>query len=186
LCFLISLWVIFISTLFGIAFYLSFSIPISTITKILEDKEWDDTFTGTQKIILVAEIWGAGFMISTFFLRLCYLISFLEPLKRELEIIQQNGIRNIEIVRVMNQFILPCVYYLTLYITLPHLISKLILPFFFSPLTQYKIYILSYPSIILLIFIWLITLKLIQFYNYLHDEVYNQTYLATQSLVNNE
>lgn len=181
---LFVLWFILVPILIGSAIEMSIVVPTRLAIEILVSENFDDSLTGSQPVLLLAEVWSLGLFFSITILKLPDVFPGLQNFAQELNRVKQNGFRNVELIRVVNNLILPVVYHLVLFLTVPYVVNKTILPFFVLPQTQYHIFVFSYPSIVALLILKLVVQALTKIYNKLHDIVMDKLYLSKEVLVN--
>ncbi|KAG2382499.1 hypothetical protein C9374_005079 [Naegleria lovaniensis] len=181
---LFALWFILVPILIGGAIEMSIVVPTKLAIEIVVSENFDDSLSGSQPVLLLAEVWSLGLFFSITILKLPDLFPGLQHLAQELTRVKQNGFRNVELLRVVNYIILPVVYHLVLFLTVPYIVNKTILPFFVLPQTQYHIFVFSYPSIVALLILKLAVQALTKIYNKLHDIVMDKLYLSKEVLVN--
>jgi len=181
---LLFLWFIIVPTLIGGAIQMCIAVPTKLLFALFMTDNFDDSLTGQQPVLLIAEVWSIGLFFSISLLKVCRYIPGMEHFKTELDRMKNNGFRNVELLRVINQMILPVVYRLIIYLTIPFILNKLILPFFVTPLIQYRIFILSYPSMLILIGFRYALRSLLKIYRSVHDSVKDHLFLSRETLVN--
>lgn len=169
-----ALWFTVIPVLLGLAFEISLMIPV-----LMNDK---------TALMPLSELWAFGVFLSGICVRFTYLLKNVRALdswRIEFDRVAANGPQQLEAMRIFLNILFPIIFWLSVFICVPYLFAKLIVPFFVSTrLVQYKVQVYSYPTIVLL-FMGYFMVQLVRMgWNKLHESVRDRRYLIRRSVVN--
>ncbi|EFC37539.1 predicted protein [Naegleria gruberi] len=176
--------IVLIPLLIGGAVHMSVVVPTTLFISKLESEDLDDSLSGSQPVLMLAEVWSTGLLFTIVAYKVVKFLPGTEEIYTEISRIKTNGFRNVEFIRPLNRVLLPFVYNLVLFLTLPFIVSKLVVPFFVTPYVQYQLFVLSYPALVFWIVSKHIYFVLAKLYHKLHDLVMDQLFLSQERLIN--
>ena len=176
--------IVLIPLLIGGAVHMSVVVPTTLFISKLESEDLDDSLSGSQPVLMLAEVWSTGLLFTIVAYKVVKFLPGTEEIYTEISRIKTNGFRNVEFIRPLNRVLLPFVYNLVLFLTLPFIVFKLVIPFFVTPYVQYQLFVLSYPALVFWIVSKHIYFVLAKLYHKLHDLVMDQLFLSQERLIN--